>query len=311
VSKDLSQKESESNSEFVESASPTILIEDVAALSEDSQTVSSQSQSSQFSIPEEEISIWVDEMENQNSKRQKLNEAFGNISDGRYSPVLSTLNTVWDDVSDTQQRYYIRKAKESIVTSLSVIAPGQEELVWKALQTETLLDTDKDSQGKRKHFDPHSGLVDDLIKAYQQADHWRTQRQILSLFADDFSRAELQEIIPGLSKWRIDQARQHATEAGKGQPVPEIPRYRARIDYEKVDHFIEYISRPEFIQDVAFGTKTLKLDSGERIVIPAVIRTVIPSRIISQYLEYCDDQDFEPASEHSLYRMIEVSSRSR
>ena len=193
---------------------------------------------------------------------------------------------------------------------MSVITPGQEELVWKALQTDALLDANKDNQGKRKRFDPSSGLVDVLIKVYEQADHWQTKRQILSLFADDFSRAELQEMIPGLSKWRIDQARQHATEAGKGQPLPEIPSFRRKIDPEKVDHFIEYISRPQFLQDVAFGTKNLKLDSGEKIIIPAIIRTVIPSRIIKQYLDYCKEQEFEPASERSLYRMIEVCSAS-
>ena len=117
-------------------------------------------------------------------------------------------------------------------------------------------------------------------------------------------------MIHGLSKWRIDQARQHATEVGKGQPLPEIPSFRTRIEHEKVDHFIEYISRPEFVQDVAFGTKTLKLDSGEKIIIPAVIRTVIPSRIIRQYLDYCKEQEFEPTSQRSLYRMIEVCSAS-
>ena len=131
---------------------------------------------------------------------------------------MSTLNTTWDDVSDTQQRYDVRKAKDTIATTLSVITPGQEELVWKALQTEVLLDPNRDNQGKRKRFDPNSGLVDILVKAYEQAGHWQTKRQILSLFADDFSRVELQEMIPGLSKWRIDQARQYATEAGKGHP---------------------------------------------------------------------------------------------
>ena len=196
-----------------ESTMPATVCAEVSSTGEGSETVSLQSHSSQASIPEEEISIWVDEMEEQNSKRQKLND-------------------------------------------------------------------------------------------------WQTKRQILSLFADDFSRAELQEMIPGLSKWRIDQARQHATEAGKGQPLLEIPSFRTRIEHEKVDHFVEYISRPEFVQDVAFGTKTLKLDSGEKITIPAVIRTVIPSRIIRQYLDYCKEQDFEPASERSLHRMIEVCSAS-
>ena len=293
-----------------ESTMPVTLCAEVSSTGEGSETVSLQSHSSQASIPEEEISIWVDEMEEQNSKRQKLNEAVHSISGGRYSPVMSTLNTTWDDVSDTQQRYYIRKAKETIATSLSVITPGQEELVWKALQTEVLLDSNRDNQGRRKRFDPNSGLVDILVKAYEQAGHWQTKRQILSLFADDFSRAELQEMIPGLSKWRIDQARQHATEAGKGQPLPEISSFRTRIEPEKVDHFIEYISRPEFVQDVAFGTKTLKLDSGEKIIIPAVIRTVIPSRIIRQYLDYCQEQEFQPASQRSLHRMIEVCSAS-
>ena len=54
----------------------------------------------------------------------------------------------------------------------------------------------------------------------------------------------------------------------------------------------------------------MKLDSGERIIIPAVIRTLIPSRIISQYMEYCREEGFLPASERSLYRMIEVCSAS-
>ena len=61
-------------------------------------------------------------------------------------------------------------------------------------------------------------------------------------------------MIPGLSKWRIDQARQHATEGWKGQPLTEIPSFRTRIGRKKVDHFIEYISRVEFVQDLAFRT---------------------------------------------------------
>ena len=129
-----------------ESTMPSTVCSDVAITCEELETVSSQSYSSQSSIPEEEISIWIDEMEEQNSKRQKLNEAVHSISGGRYSPVMSTLNTTWDDVSDTQQRYYIRKAKETIATSLSVITPGQEELVWKALQTEDVLNVDRQAR---------------------------------------------------------------------------------------------------------------------------------------------------------------------
>ena len=60
---------------------------------EGSETVSLQTHSSQASISEEEISIWVDEMEEQNGKRQKLNETVHYISDGRYSPLIGSLST--------------------------------------------------------------------------------------------------------------------------------------------------------------------------------------------------------------------------
>ena len=113
----------------------------------------------------------------------------------------------------------------------------------------------------------------------------------------------MQTLIPGLTKWRIDQARQHTTEAGKGQAVPEQTIFRKRIDQGKVDHFISYISQPQLHQDVAFGTKTLSL-TGELFIIPAVVRALIPSRIIEQYTSYCKEQQFEPASIRCLFRML-------
>ena len=75
---------------------------------------------------------------------------------------------------------------------------------------------------KRKNFDTSTGLIDVLIKAHDQTNTWQNKRQILSLFANDFSRIELQKLIPGLSKRRIDQARQHAIEAGEDNLFTKI-----------------------------------------------------------------------------------------
>lgn len=268
------------------------------------------SQSSQSTLPEKEISIWLDEKEEQHAKRQTLNDTVSTLTDGRVSPLLSTLNTEWDDISSTQQKYYTRKAREIFAATLSVVSPGQEEALWESLRREPMLENEGTVAKKRKYFDVKSDLIDALIEAHNQAQSWQTKRQILSLFANDFSRLELQKMIPGLSKWRIDQARNHATETGKGQPILEKPIYRARIENAKVEHFLDYISRPELLQDVAFGTKTLKLDSGERVIIPAVVRTLIPSRIIQQYICYCKQEQFQPASERSLYRILDVCSAS-
>ena len=75
----------------------------------------------------------------------------------------------------------------------------------------------------------------------------------------------------------------------------------------------DYIARPEILQDVAFGKKVLKLDTGGSIIIPGVIhvRTMIPSSIVEQYSAYCKEQNFEPAGQRSPYRIIEVCGASK
>lgn len=269
---------------------------------------SSQSSQSSASLPEQERSIWLDEKEEQNNKRKALNKVLTYLTDGRSSPLQSTLNTEWNDISSTQQKYYLRKAKEVFHAALSVVSPGQEGEIWKALRQDSNLSEDHSSKVKQLEID--SNLMETLIKAHSEAQSWQSKRQILSLFANDFTREELQRLIPGLSKWQIDQAREHATKYGPGQPIAEKQIFRTRIDNEKLDHFLDFISRPEYLQDVAFGTKSMKLDSGERITIPAVVRTLIPTRIIQQYLAYCQQQDFQPASERSLYRILDACSAS-
>ena len=55
----------------------------------------------------------------------------------------------------------------------------------------------------------------------------------------------------------------------------------------------------------------MKLDSGEKLLIPAAIRTLIPSRIIKQYQSYCESVAFEPYSERTLFRILEACSASK
>ena len=155
------------------------------------------SQASQISVPGEEVSIWCDEKEIQNERRQALNDALGNLTSGRFSPILSTLNASWDDISSTQQKYYIRKAREAVTATLSVITPGQEKDLWKRIQNDSdIIERDESSSSRRKHFDTNTGLIDVLIKAYDQAESWQTKRQILSLFANDFKPQRIANINP-------------------------------------------------------------------------------------------------------------------
>ena len=100
----------------------------------------------------------------------------------------------------TQQKYYKRKMKEVIQTALSVV-PGLEEQSCLREERE-LADMDEEPPAKRKRID--TGLVQTLISAHNDAENWQTKRQILSLFVNDFSKTELQQMIPGLTNWRVD-----------------------------------------------------------------------------------------------------------
>ena len=84
------------NEEVELTACKATMIEDVQPLDEDADETPL-SQASQISVPEEEVSIWCDGKEIQNERRQALNNTPGNLTSGRFSSILSTLNASWDD----------------------------------------------------------------------------------------------------------------------------------------------------------------------------------------------------------------------
>ena len=80
---------------------------------------------------------------------------------------------------------------------------------------------------------------------------------------------------------------------------------------DKVRDLIEFFSRSTFLQDVTFGTKTLKLSSGERIPIPSVVRAMTASKIIYLCHEECREHGVEPLKERTCFRLLEVCSASK
>ena len=79
----------------------------------------------------------------------------------------------------------------------------------------------------------------------------------------------------------------------------------------KVEHFIDFVNRPYFYQDVAYGTREIKLETGEKLAMPNVVRTVIRTTMINQYLQYCDEERFSPLSTRTLYKILEVREASQ
>lgn len=202
-------------------------------------------------------------------------------------------------ISASTQRYYRRKAEQAVDVIPDAIAPSN--FAWLFEQVCSRHET---TQGV-----PSLGvgtLVSRLVTCYEKAESWYNRQQILSLFADDYSKTELLQLIPGLTKWRIDEGRKHAFKNKPGQPIEPPTLQRTRLDPVKVDHFPDFISSPSFLQDVAYRTKNLKLSTGEKIEIPSVVCTVILSHLVQLYLNYCAKSGFEPMRS-TLFNIIRVS----
>ena len=137
------------------------------------------------------------------------------------------------------------------------------------------------------------------MTAYRDAPTKSVKLQILSLYAYRFAVEQLMryyEPYEPLTLWQIKQARKHAKEKGPGIPQEKTVQHRIRLPMAKVDHFIDFVNRPYFYQDVAYGTRVIKLETGEKLTMPNVVRTVTRTTMINQYLQYCDEERFSPLS---------------
>ena len=214
-----------------------------------------------------------------------------------YSPVRYSLRTDWSDASHRTRREHLRKAEQGVQPVLYAIAPGQEDKVLKDLINRLAIDQSGDIK--------HEESIQAFVEAYSLAKDKATKEQILSIIVDKFTHNEINMWLPEVSKYRLEQAKKHLLSFGRGQRPPEVKRYRTAMTLPKVDHFIEFISSPHFVQDVAYGTRKLKLSSGETIRMPNVVRNLISSRIIQQYTAYCKEIGFDSLGERELYKVLE------
>lgn len=122
----------------------------------------------------------------------------------------------------------------------------------------------------------------------------------------------IHELYAKLTEWQIRRARAHARECGPGSILVETsPSHRVRLPPAKLDHFLDFVNRPYFYQDVAFGTRKLSLNSGEKITMPNVIRKVTRSTMVRQYLQFCKEEQFELLSRATLFRILDVREASQ
>ena len=214
-------------------------------------------------------------------------------------PLTFILKKDWASATEKEKQICEKKVDDACRAVCRVIAPSSSEELLKSYITRT---SRSDNE------------VEALILAYRQAPTKSLKTQILSIYALRFTLRELKAIhapFEKLSDRQIKKARSHAKTVGVGLPVENIPYHRVRIDKSKLEHFLSFVDQPYFYQDVSFGSRTVKLDSGQRMVMPNVVRTVGRSTMIEQYHQRCREDEFQPLGRSTLYRILKVREASQ
>ncbi|CAF1112852.1 unnamed protein product [Didymodactylos carnosus] len=151
-----------------------------------------------------------------------------------------------------------------------------------------------------------------IAETYNNATEWSIRRQILSIVASKISYKLIQGFIPGLTLYRFTAARLHAAQFGTGAVVERTSTTIQKFEPEQINHFVDFIISPHICSDMPFGERILKLPNGSELYVPETIRNVIPTRIIQQYYQYCDEMfsGFKTLNSSSLYKILSICKAS-
>lgn len=221
-------------------------------------------------------------------------------SNVQHSPLTFQLDVPWESATPEAKSQCVDKAKEDCRLVCDMIAPENGTELYNALTSQSGAEPSADMQA--------------LMIAYKNAKTSGLRTQILSLYAFRYPIPVLMkfhEPYEKLTRYQVKRARKHANLHGPGTIPEKELKHRVRLDMAKVDHFLEFANRPHFYQDVAYGSRVLKLDNGEKIPMPNVVRTVTRSTMVKQYQSFCEEESFNPLSRSTLFKILDVREASQ
>ena len=190
---------------------------------------------------------------------------------------------------------------KAIDNTLENIAPGQvEKLKFECFQ--------QDKEEKEENE-----LLPLLCKAISEAPGRNTRIQLLSVVCKKdsdgkylYSQDELLDKFIGITLYDVKQARKHASNKA-GMPIEPGHYSRKKLSDAQSNNFLDFLQYGGVMQDVASGTRSVKLSTGRRVTIPNAVRTVLKAEIIRLYTSACDKgytKDKRHPSERTLWNIL-------
>ena len=191
------------------------------------------------------------------------------------------------------------KALDNLLTGFTELIeskyPLESKLILKDLVENSVIN-------KYKHYS-------ELIFCYENAPTHSFRRQVLSLVPTKYKKESVMKAF-NVSKNLVDYARKHAKEIGSGITAEIKPIIRERIDPLKVEFFLDFICQGNYLQDVAYGHRLLKITDNYSISIPNVVRTANNSKIVNDYMIICKQLNMIPLSKSVCFKILKECSAS-
>ena len=203
------------------------------------------------------------------------------IASTYWSPIKYQLRTNLNDVLERTKKRIVKKSLQAVDNVLDNIAPGQSQFIMATL-------TEQNNK---------NDVVDGIREAIQAANGSNNKIQLLSLMcgkSEDrykYSITELTKIFPGVTKYQVEKARKHADLGLAGIPIEPDKYHRLRVSEAEINLFLDFIQFGGLVQDVPSGTRSVKLSSHKKVMIPNVVRTVHKAGIIRLYEGACDQMN--------------------
>ena len=200
------------------------------------------------------------------------------------------------------KRKILQVSTETLKCVAESIAPGQgPDLLREILNVDSDDDEDEDDEIPTD--------IIPLLDAYKNSDS-QGKHIILSLVDTRHSKKTIQRCF-GCSKYAVDQARK-AQAPTKGVTLPSNQKLkRNRLNMDKAEDFLAFLFSSGILQDVAYGVTNIDFDDGTKQSVPHAVLTTKYSHAISFYKEICEESNFVPLSDSSLWRILKALKPSQ
>ena len=148
-----------------------------------------------------------------------------------------------------------------------------------------------------------------FLQAFKNSPNNRIRNTVLSLIASKFQNKSL-KIAFNVTDWQIRMGREHSAKYGAGAYLEKRTIFRHRLDTGKVKIFLEFICQSNYLQDVAYGHRMLKINDDISIAIPDSIRLAFHKTIITDYLDMCLEENLMPLGQTTCYKILKACPAS-